>query len=75
MLALLALIVACVPLAAQGSAKDGRYAPDGTAVQLDLPDALHLRNSGGNDRTRYNPAGEPGKGSGLCVFTSLNHSA
>ncbi len=54
----------------------GPTSPDGkAAVQLDLPLDLHLRNSGGNDRTRDNPRGEPGKGYGLCVFTSINHSA
>jgi hypothetical protein len=38
-------------------------AKDGTAVQCDLPAMLHMRNTGGSD------------GAGLCVFTSLEHSA
>lgn len=41
----------------------GPVAPDGTHVQLDMPKDLHLRNCGGSD------------GAGLCVFTSLSHSA
>jgi hypothetical protein len=42
----------------------GPMAPDGkTQVALDLPRALHLRNSAGTD------------GAGLCVFTSISHSA
>lgn len=45
-------------------------AEDGTPVQIDLPKSLHLRNKGGSDSPRG-----PGYGSGLCVFTSLNHSA
>lgn len=45
-------------------------AKDGTAVQLDLPKSLHLKNTGGSDGPRG-----PGSGSGLCVFTSLNHAA
>lgn len=45
-------------------------ANDGTPVQLDLPRALHLKNTGGSDGPRG-----PGSGSGLCVFTSLNHAS
>lgn len=45
-------------------------ANDGTPVQLDLPKALHMRNTGGSDGPRG-----PGSGSGLCVFTSINHAA
>lgn len=41
----------------------GPKAPDGTMIQCNLPNQLHLRNKGGSD------------GAGLCVFTSLNHSA
>ena len=37
--------------------------PDGDPIQLDLPASLHMRNTGGSD------------GAGLCVFTSINHSA
>lgn len=50
-------------------------AKDGTAAPLDLPRALQMKNTGGNDRGPGNPRGEPGKGSGLCVFTSINHAA
>lgn len=49
---------------------DKPIAPDGTQVQCDLPRKLHLRNTGGSDGPRG-----PGSGSGLCVFTSLNHAA
>lgn len=38
-------------------------APDGTQIQVHLPNELHMKNVGGSD------------GAGLCVFTSLNHSA
>lgn len=41
----------------------GKTAPDGTEIQIDLPAALHLKNVGGSD------------GAGLCVFTSISHSA
>lgn len=40
----------------------GPVAPDGTEPQVDLPAEFHLRNKGGRD------------GSGLCVFTSAEHS-
>lgn len=42
----------------------GVIAPDGkTQIQCDLPDKLHAKNVGGSD------------GAGLCVFTSIMHSA
>ena len=41
----------------------GDTAPDGTAVQIDLPADKRMHNVGGRD------------GAGLCVFTSLNHAA
>jgi hypothetical protein len=41
----------------------GRTHPDGTEIECDLPNQLHLRNKGGSD------------GAGLCVFTSIAHSA
>lgn len=44
--------------------------PDGTRLSIDLPADQHMRNSGGNDRTRDNPLGLPGRGFGLCVFSS-----
>lgn len=70
------LFAALAPSALAVAKVGGPVSPDGkTTIQLDLPGELHLRNSGGNDRTRDNPRGEPGKGSGLCVFTSINMSA
>jgi hypothetical protein len=42
---------------------NGPTAPDGTEVQNDLPQSLHVKNRGGSD------------GAGLCVFASLKHSA
>lgn len=48
---------------AQDAFVGGPVAPDGTEIQCDLPDELHMKNCGGSD------------GAGLCVFTSLNHSA
>mgnify|MGYP002784804465 CR=1 FL=1 len=42
----------------------GKVAPDGkTEIALDLPGSQHLKNAGGSD------------GAGLCVFTSIAHSA
>lgn len=42
----------------------GKYAPDNkTEIQIDLPGTQHLKNTGGSD------------GAGLCVFTSISHSA
>lgn len=47
-----------------GAKVGGTLAPDGkTEMQCDLPAALHLKNVGGSD------------GAGLCVFTSISHSA
>ncbi len=37
--------------------------PDGTRAVIDLPTSQHMRNVGGSD------------GSGLCVFTSIQHAA
>ena len=61
---------------------DGPVAPDGkTTVAVDLPEGLRLHNTGGNDLAPgpdgrpTNPKREPGKGSGLCVFTALAHAA
>lgn len=42
---------------------NGRENVDGVKIQCDLPGSLHLRNTGGSD------------GAGLCVFTSIAHSA
>ncbi len=65
LLALLTCLALALPAIGQPPPKgDGRTSPDGSAqVQLDLPDTLHLRNKAGTDRQ------------GLCVFTSINHSA
>lgn len=41
----------------------GKTAPDGTEIQVDLPGSQHMTNKAGSD------------GSGLCVFTSISHSA
>lgn len=58
----LLLLTLATPLRA-----DGPVAPDGrTAVQIDVPLELRLRNSGGSDGPRG-----PGSGSGLCVSTSI----
>lgn len=48
----------------------GSVSPDGQEeIQCDLPGGLHMRNTGG-----IGPRG-PGSGAGLCVFTSIEHSA
>lgn len=41
----------------------GNVSPDGTEIHLDFPGDRHMRNKGGSD------------GLGLCVFTSIGHSA
>jgi hypothetical protein len=41
----------------------GRLAPDGTEINLDLPNHQHLQNKAGTN------------GAGLCVFSSIDHSA
>jgi len=41
----------------------GDSAPDGTPVQINMPQDLRMHNTGGSD------------GAGLCVFTSINHAA
>lgn len=46
-----------------GATVGGPVHPDGTEILCDLPGNLHLRNKGGSD------------GAGLCVFTSIEHSA
>jgi hypothetical protein len=52
-----------------GASVGGPIAPDGSEIQVDLPGELHRKNSGG-----MGPGG-PGTGSGLCVFTSIEHAA
>lgn len=49
----------------------------GREIVCDLPQEHLLRNKGGNDNPPpfTNPRREPGKGSGLCVFTSVNRAA
>lgn len=47
-----------------GAKVGGNLAPDGrTEIHCDLPGEHHLQNKGGSD------------GAGLCVFTSIDHSA
>lgn len=46
----------------------GARGPGGIEIATDLPKALRMKNTGG-----IGPRG-PGSGSGLCVFTSLEHS-
>lgn len=41
----------------------GSIGPDGQQIVTDMPESLRMRNVGGRD------------GAGLCVFTSINHSA
>lgn len=55
--------------------KDPPKGPNDVIAKCDIPLEWHLRNKGGNDRTPFNPFGRPGQGSGLCVFTSIEHSA
>jgi len=48
----------------------GAVSPDGAEqIQCDFPGQYHMRNTGG-----MGPRG-PGSGDGLCVFTSIEHSA
>lgn len=46
-----------------GAKVGGNVNADGVQLQCDLPGKLHLQNKGGSD------------GAGLCVFTSIAHSA
>lgn len=58
---MLLLILPCVVVAAQVG---GTIAPDAkTEINCDLPASQHMKNVGGSD------------GAGLCVFTSIAHSA
>lgn len=52
-----------------GAKVSGPKMDDGTEVACDLPGHQHLKNKGGLGR------GGPGTGAGLCVFTSIEHSA
>lgn len=77
---ILACVVAASPLLAQRPADRAHvtkqpFANDGTPAQVAFPADLHLRNTGGNDRGPRNPRGEPGKGSGLCVWTSIENAS
>lgn len=47
----------------EASVSDKPIAPDGTAIQCDLPRSLHMKNRGGSD------------GAGLCVGTSIEMCA
>jgi len=49
--------------------REGETGPKGEEPICDLPLSLRMKNTGG-----MGPGG-PGTGSGLCVFTSINHSA
>ena len=69
-LAFFVLFFSAQAAAAQAHVTTSPAAKDGTPVQLDIPRALQLKNTGGSDGPRG-----PGSGSGLCVFTSINHSA
>lgn len=61
---LLLLLIAPPALAQMGAKVGGPVAPDGTTeIHCDLPGSQHLQNKGGSD------------GAGLCVFTSVDHSA
>ena len=68
------LAIAMVASTGTGASVGGKEQA-GCDVQCDLPFELQMRNRGGNDRTRTNPMGLPGRGSGLCVFTSIEHAA
>lgn len=57
------LLLAVPALLVAKASVGGNVAPDGTQIQNDLPGSEHLKNTGGSD------------GAGLCVFTSLDHSA
>lgn len=60
----IALLLCAGTLAAQQFTPTANpTSPDGTAAIVDLPTSQHMRNVGGSD------------GSGLCVFTSLQHAA
>lgn len=79
---LLAVLLAAIPGRAQDHGPVGKIvataapiSPDGVRALIDLPASLHMKNRGGNDRTRTNPRGLPGRGYGLCVFTSIEHAA
>jgi hypothetical protein len=69
----LALLLALLaPLSAFAAFKPTTepVSPDGAKAVVDLPRSQHMRNTGGSDGPRG-----PGSGSGLCVFTSIEHSA
>lgn len=63
----LCLLVSVVAAAAAGlvaaTVKDPPRGPDGAIAKCDIPLEWHLRNKGGSE------------GSGLCVFTSIDHAA
>lgn len=67
--ALLLVVLLVGDLAGQAHVTTAPVANDGTELPLDLPAELHMRNTGG-----MGPRG-PGSGAGLCVFTSIEHSA
>src|SRR6266545_2416336 len=72
--AAVALAIACAltSLAAEPAAfapTKEPISPAGVRASIDLPASQHMRNTGGMGR------GGPGTGLGLCVFTSITHSA
>ena len=58
-----ALMLLCLAPLAFGASVGGNTAPDGRQIHCDLPASEMLRNKGGSDKA------------GLCVFTSIEHSA
>lgn len=60
---LLLLVTGAVAQSTIEATVSGPTGPDGTEIACDLPGHQHLRNKGGSD------------GAGLCVFTSIDHSA
>lgn len=57
------VLLASVPLSLTYAASvGGNVAPDGTEIQIDLPDRFHTKNTASHNL-------------GLCVFTSIHHSA
>jgi hypothetical protein len=64
LLCLTLILLPCYSLSdAIGASVGGNRAPDGSPIHCDLPASEHLKNKGGSD------------GAGLCVFTSIDHSA
>lgn len=56
------MLVALLAMALYGATVAGPTAPDGTEIQIDLPQNLQRRNTSS-------------RGEGCCVFTSIHHAA